>query len=101
MAKNPAAHKFQLVHIQSPGTGADSLSKAQKEFNRLTKRIARLEKEVADFREAATQLRQRVQHEYRPLQARHNDGRAALVRQLDQTFDAYKLTKAKKIKFPV
>ncbi len=97
MAQKPAAHP-QLVHIKAPGTGADALTKAQKEFNRLTKRIAKLEKEVADFREAATQLRQQVQNEYRPLQARHNDARAALVRQLDQAFETYKLTKGEKNK---
>lgn len=98
MTKKPAATTPQLVHIQTPGAGTDSLSKAQKEFNRLTKRIAKLEKEVADFRDAATKLRQRVQNEYRPLQARHNDARAALVRQLDQAFDTYKLTKGEKTK---
>lgn len=98
MAKKPTAPKPQLVHIKAPGAGTDSLSKAQKEFNRLTKRIAQLEKEVANFRQAATQLRQRVQNEYRPLQARHNDGRAALVRQLDQAFDTHKLTKGEKNK---
>ena len=98
MAKKTTAPKPQLVHIKSPGVGSDSLSKAQKEFNRLTKRIARLEKEVIDFREAATAMRQRVQNEYRPLQARHNDARAALVRQLDEAFETYKLTKGEKNK---
>ncbi|WP_083322294.1 hypothetical protein [Hymenobacter lapidarius] len=98
MAKKTTAPKPQLVHIKSSGAGSDSLSKAQKEFNRLTKRIARLEKEVVDFRETATAMRQRVQNEYRPLQARHNDARAALVRQLDQAFETHKLTKGEKNK---
>ncbi|WP_051718945.1 hypothetical protein [Hymenobacter sp. IS2118] len=98
MAKKTTAPKPQLVHIKSPGAGSDSLSKAQKEFNRLTKRIARLEKEVIDFREAAAAMRQRVQNEYRPLQARHNEARAALVRQLDQAFETHKLTKGEKNK---
>ena len=70
MAKKTAAPKpkLQLVHIQSPSANGAPLSKAQKEFNRLTKRIAKLEKDVQKFREAATRLRQRVQNEYRPLQ---------------------------------
>ena len=96
--KKPAAPKPQLVHIAAPGTDNSALSKAQKEFNRLTKRIAKLEKEVHDFREAATQLRQRVQTEYRPLQARHNGARADLARVLDHAHDTYKLTKGERAK---
>lgn len=96
--KKPAAPKPQLVHIAAAGTDNSALSKAQKEFNRLTRRIAKLEKEVHDFREAATELRQRVQTEYRPLQARHNDVRADLVRVLDYAHDTYKLTKGERAK---
>ena len=96
--KKLAAPKPQLVHIAAPGTDNSALSKAQKEFNRLTRRIAKLEKEVHDFREAATGLRQRVQTEYRPLQARHNDARADLARVLDHAHDTYKLTKGERAK---
>ena len=95
MAKK-AAPKPQLVHI--PTSGSAPLSKAQKEFNRLTKRIATLEKEVTVFREAVDRLRQRVQTEYRPLQDEHNRVRAGLVRQLDLAFDTYKLTKGERNK---
>lgn len=98
MAKKPVAPKSQLVHIQDVGADASSLSKAQKEFNRLTKRIAKLEKDVAGFREAATRLRQRVQTEYRPLQKAHSDQLAALVRLLDRAHDTYKLTKGERTK---
>ena len=98
MAKKAAAPTPQLVHIAAPGTDNSALSKAQKEFNRLTRRIAKLEKDVAAFRAAATRLRQRVQTEYWPLQAQHNDQRAALVRQLDHAFDHYKLTKGERNK---
>ena len=98
MAKKPTTPQPQLVHIQAVSTDNGAHSKAQKEFNRLTRRIAKLEKEVADFRAAATTLRQRVQTEYRPLQARHNAGRAALVRVLDRAHDTYKLTKGEKNK---
>ena len=96
MAKKPAAPKPQLVHIPAPGADSSLLTKAQKEFNRLPKRIGKLEKDVHDFREAATRLRQRVQAEYRPLQARHNEERARLVRQLDRAHDTYKLTKGER-----
>ena len=68
------------VHI--PTTGSDALSKEQKAFNRLSKRIGKLETEIGDFRTAATALRQRVQQEYRPLQQQHNDLRADFVRML-------------------
>ncbi len=98
MAKKPAAPTPQLVHIQSPSADDALLSKAQKEFNRLTKRIAKLERDVHEFREAATRLRQRVQNEYRPLQARHNAVRADLVRMLDRAHDTYKLTKGERNK---
>lgn len=98
MAKKTVVPQTQVVHIAAAGTDNSALSKAQKEFNRLTKRIAKREKEVHEFREAATRLRQRVQTEYRPLQARHNDVRADLVRVLDHAHDTYKLTKGERAK---
>ena len=98
MAKKSAAPPPQLVHIPSTAADNSSLSKAQKEFNRLTKRIAKLEKDVATFREAATQLRQRVQTEYRPLQHQHNAQRAALVRLFDRAYDTYKLSRTERSK---
>ncbi|AWM33301.1 hypothetical protein [Hymenobacter nivis] len=98
MAKKTAAPKPQLVHIQSPSADDAPLSKAQKEFNRLTKRIAKLEKDVQEFREAATRLRQRVQNEYRPLQTQHNAVRADLVRLFDRALETYKLTKGERRK---
>lgn len=96
--KKPVAPAPQLVHIAATSADNPALSKAQKEFNRLTKRIAKLEKDVHDFREAATRLRQRVQQEYRPLQAKHNDTRADLARVLDHAHDTYKLTKGERAK---
>ena len=98
MAKKAVALKPQLVHIKALGAGDSALSKAQREFNRLTKRIAQAEKDVEAYRAAATLMRQRVQNEYRPLQARHNAARADLVRQLDHAHDHYKLTKGERHK---
>ena len=98
MAKKPTAAQPALVHIPATGSGTDALSKEQKAFNRLSKRIGKLEGEVDDFRTAATSLRQRVQQEYRPLQQQHNDLRADFVRMLDRAHDTYKLTKTERKK---
>ncbi|WP_258048907.1 hypothetical protein [Hymenobacter sp. NBH84] len=98
MAKKSVPASPQIVHIPAAGATGSTLSKEQKAFNRFTKRISKLEKEVADFREAATHLRQRVQNEYRPLQQQHNDQRAALVRVLDHAHDEYRLTKTERDK---
>ncbi|RTQ50199.1 hypothetical protein EJV47_11230 [Hymenobacter gummosus] len=94
MAKKTAAASPQLIRIAAPGSA--DLSKEQKAFNRLTKRIAKLETEVHAFRAAATRLRQRMQAEYRPLQQRHNDERARLVRVLDHAYQQHKLTKTER-----
>ncbi len=98
MAKKAAAPKPQLVHIQATSADNPLLSKAQKEFNRLTRRIAKLEKEVTDYRTAATALRQRVQAEYRPLQAQHNAERAKLVQVFDFALENHKITKGERTK---
>jgi len=98
MARKPATSVSQLVYIPVSSTNKSPLSKEQKTFNRLSRRIAKLETDVAEFREAAARLRQRVQNEYRPLQQQHNDQRAALVRVLDRAYDTYKLTKAQRTK---
>ena len=96
--RKPIIPSAQLVHIQTVAGDNSPRSKTQQEFNRLTKRIAKLEAEVATFREAATRLRQRVQQEYRPLQAEHNRLRAELVRLLDHAFEHQKLTKTERNK---
>jgi hypothetical protein len=61
-------------------------TKAQQLFNRLSKRIQKLEKELAAFRRAADEVRRRVQAEYRPLQQRHDAVRAELVGVLDAAY---------------
>lgn len=94
----PVTPSDQLVHIQTVAGDNSPRSKAQQEFNRFSKRIVKLEAEVAAFREAATQLRQRVQNEYRPLQVEHNRLRAELVRLLDAAFEHQKLSKTERAK---
>lgn len=96
--RKPVTPSAQVVYIQTAAGDNSPRSKAQKEFNRLSKRIAKLEKDVATFREAATALRQRVQQEYRPLQAEHNRLRAGLVHLLDAAFTHQKLTKTERTK---
>ncbi|SES94937.1 hypothetical protein [Hymenobacter actinosclerus] len=98
MAKKTPAAQPALVHIPTVGKGTDSLSKEQKAFNRLTKRIGKLETEVTEFRAAADKLRQRVQNEYRPLQTQHHDQRAAMVRALGHAYEHQKLTKTERKK---
>lgn len=98
MAKKTPAAQPALVHIPTAGKGTNSLSKEQKAFNRLTKRIGKLETEVSEFRTAADALRQRVQNEYRPLQSQHHDQRAALVRVLAHAYEHQKLTKTERNK---
>ncbi len=96
--KSPAsASASALVHIATPTAGV--FSKAQKEFNRLTKRVGNLETELADFQQAAMDLRRRVQEEYRPLQAQHDAQRAEVVPVLDAAYRAKnKLTANERLK---
>lgn len=88
----------QLVRIPNPGNDKPPLSKAQKEFNRLTKKIGELEITLADFREAATKLQQRVQTEYVPLLNDYNRLRADLVRVFDRAHGRPETTKTEKKK---
>jgi hypothetical protein len=88
----------QLVRIPTPDKTKAPLSKAQKEFNRLTARISELEQQLADFRQAATTLQQRVYKEYVPLMNELNQLRANLVRLFDRAFDRNESTKAEKKK---
>lgn len=97
-SRPPVTPGSQLVHIPVAAGDNSLRSKTQQEFNQLSQRIAAREQEVAAFREAATQLRQQVQHEYRPLQAAHNALRAQLVRQLDEACERRLLTKAERAK---
>lgn len=97
-SRPPVTPGSQLVHIPVAAGDNSLRSKAQQEFNRLSQRIAGREQEVAAFREAANELRQQVQHEYRSLQAAHNDLRAQLVRLLDEACELRLLTKAERAK---
>lgn len=90
--------KAQVVRIPTPGPDKTPLSKAQKEFNRLTKKIGELETELGSFRTAATGIQQRIQTEYVPLLRDYNEHRANLVRVFDRAHDRPETTKTERKK---
>ena len=90
--------KPQLVHIPTPAKDKAPLSKAQKEFNRLTKKIGDLEIELTQFRDAATGIQQRIYSEYEPLLREYNEQRANLVRVFDRAHGQRETTKTEKKK---
>lgn len=85
----------QLVRI---GADKATLTKSQKEFNRLTKRIESLGDEIKAFRETAGHLQRRVQAEYIPLVRQFQEQRAELVRLLDRAYDHKDFKKGEKKK---
>jgi len=88
----------QVVQIPTAGLDKTSLSKAQKEFNRLTKKISALETELNEFRAAATHIRQRIQSEYVPLLSDYNKHRVNLVRVFDRAHDRPETTRTEQKK---
>ncbi|GAB3985809.1 J domain-containing protein [Spirosoma daeguense] len=88
----------QIVRIPTPGKDKVPLSKAQKEFNRLTKKIQELEDEVAQFRATADQIQQRIYAEYEPMLRDYNKLRADLVRLFDRAYGHPDVTKTERKK---
>ena len=86
-----------IVHI---GAKKDSavLSKSQKEFNRLTRKIETLTADLHDLREATVHIQQRVQKDYRPLVEQYSQFRAEMVRLFDRMHDTKPFTKTEKKK---
>lgn len=91
MAETPQ----QLVRI---GISKATLTKSQKEFNRLTKRIETLGQEITVFREAADHLQRRVQAEYIPLVRQFQAQQAELVKVFDRAYDHKDFKKGEKKK---
>ena len=87
-------------HIVRIGTDKDKtvLSKSQKEFNRLTRKIEQLTADLSELQEAAQHIQQRVQTAYRPLVEQYNQFRADLVRLFDRAYDRNEHTKTEKKK---
>ncbi len=73
-------------------------SKAQKEFNRLTKKIEKTEKEIKELQEGADKIQQRVEKEYRPLVKKLTDLQVKLVKIFDRAHDHSDTKKAEKKK---
>lgn len=90
--------KTQVVHIATSSPERTPLSKAQKEFNRLTQKISELEVELGGFRTTATGIQQRIRAEYIPLLRDYNQQRANLVRVFDRAYDHPETTKAERRK---
>ena len=93
----PHQSQYHLVQI---GTKKDKtvLSKSQKEFNRLTRKIETLTAELIDLREASLHIQQRVQTDFRPLVEQYSQFRADLVRLFDRAHDNKDFTKTEKKK---
>lgn len=74
-------------------------SKAQKEFNRLTKKIESAEKEIKELRAAGTTFSQRAQQEMTPLLDQMTELQTQLVRIYDRAYDQkdFKKTEKKKL----
>jgi hypothetical protein len=87
-----------IVRIGAAKPDKALLSKAQKEFNRLTKKIGTLEKEIVELQKTAQSVQVRVQTELRPLLEAHDDLRADMVRLLDQMHPSKGLTKIQRAK---
>ncbi len=98
MPTKKTAQDQTVVRIGATVSDKSVLSKAQKEFNRLTKKIGTLEKEIVTLREIGQKLESRVQAELRPLLIQYQDRRADIIRLLDQMHGAKGLTKIQRTK---
>ena len=89
--------KQQVIRV---GTSKEKAvqSKAQKEFNRLTKKIENTEKEIKEFKDVAEKLQQRVAKEMRPLTVQLAQLQAQVVRIYDRAHDSKDFKKAEKKK---
>ena len=92
--------KQDQQHIVRIGTDKEKaiLSKSQKEFNRLTRKIETLEIELHNLREAAQHIQVRVQKDYRPLVEQYHQFRADMVRMFDRAYEQNDHTKTEKKK---
>ncbi|KAB7731647.1 hypothetical protein F5984_05290 [Rudanella paleaurantiibacter] len=75
--------KQQVVRVSIVKEKA-SLSKAQKEFNELTRQIEKTERDLVNLREAADRIQQRVEGELRPLLKKLTDVQVKLVKLYDR-----------------
>lgn len=94
MPQQPQHHPVRI------GTRSDKaiLSKSQKEFNRLTRKIETLTASLHELREARSCIQQRVQTDYRPLVEQYSQLRADMVRLFDRACASKEITKTEKKK---
>ena len=87
-------------HIVRIGTDKEKtvLSKSQKEFNRLIRKIEMLAIDLHNLRESAQHIQLRVQKEYRPLVEQYSQFRVDMVRVFDRAYESKDYTKAEKKK---
>ena len=76
---------FSELVVKS-GVDKKLLSPQQKEFNRLTKKIAQTREQIELLQGLGQRLNQRIGLEMKPLIDKHNAHRADMVRQLDRMF---------------
>jgi hypothetical protein len=69
-------------------------TKSQKNFNRLIKKIEKLEVEITDFKDGITKISQRIASEYVPVKRTYNETRAEMVQTLDRAAQSGKFTKS-------
>ncbi len=92
--------KSSQHHIVQIGTTKEKvvLSKSQKEFNRLIRKIEKLTNDLLSLREAAQHVQQRIQRDYRPLVEQYSQFRADLVRLFDRAHASKDYSKTEKKK---
>lgn len=73
-------------------------SKPQKDFNRLVKKIEKLEKDLADYRDTLTKIQQRTATEMIPAQKQYFEQRAELARRFDRAYNSSFFKKPEKKK---
>lgn len=93
MSSLPA--QYQVVRI---GNGSESLSKSQKEFNRLTQKIEQLTTQLHELRGVSDHIQQRVQADYHPLIDQYSRLQADLVRLFDRAYEHEETTKTERKK---
>lgn len=76
-------------------------TKAQKDFNRLVKKIETLEKNIMDYRVAMTKIRQRAAIDWEPIRKQYFEQRAQLVYRFDRAHEVagYKKPEKKKLAY--
>ena len=98
--KNPITPASRIMKKERPvevvvkkGTDKKLLSPPQKEFNRLTSKIAETREQIAVLDEMGQRIKQRAALEMKPLVEKHQAHRADTVRLLDRMFRHYKFSK--------